>query len=114
MPNRNLNEQGLSQQSKPACAYCVDHESLQASDFLLIMKARLPQYVFNCFVASGFDREEAIVSMDTTAEGPNNSITIIENFIQKQYSGYPKYCGNFPSSLPFEFLPGNKSIIHNL
>ena len=51
--------------------------------------------------------------MDTTAEAPKNSITIIEDFIQKWYPGDPKYCGSIPSHLPFEFLPGHKIVIDN-
>ena len=35
--------------------------------------------MFNCFVASGLD---AIASMNTTTDGPENFIIIIENFIQ--------------------------------
>lgn len=56
--NRSSNEQALSQQSKSACPHCGDHDG-DSSQFLSIMKARLPQYVFDCFVASGFDSKEA-------------------------------------------------------
>ena len=53
----------------------VDCEYSPPPNFLSIMKARLLQYIciLNCFVASGFDTEEAIASMDTTTDGPENS-----------------------------------------
>ena len=44
----------------------------------LIDEAKFPGYVTKCFLASGFDSEEAIASMDVTIDGPENSLKIME------------------------------------
>ena len=44
---------------------------------LVLMKERLPGYVQKCFLASGFDTEDAIAYMDA------DSITTMETFVHK-------------------------------
>ena len=57
------------------------------------MRRKLPGYVVNCLLAAGFDSTDAISSMDVT-EGPNNSIEVIETFIDKHYRGNEEYYSN--------------------
>ncbi len=45
------------------------------------------------------------------SQGPGNSITVIEEFIEKRYPRDPEYYGFQPSAtyvLPFEFPPGHR------
>ena len=82
------------------------------------MSEKLPPYVVNCLQAAGYDVPEVIAEMDIS-DGPNNSIKVIENFIEKRYPGNPDYfcfhSSSIPSSktLPFEFPPGHRVRIHN-
>jgi len=50
-------------------------------DVMKLMQERLPSYVVNCFVSSGFDSTEAICCMNVT-DDTNNSIKEIENYIE--------------------------------
>ena len=61
------------------------------------MKEKLPSYVVNCLQAAGFDVPEVIVDMDIS-QGPGNSITVIEEFIEKRYPRDPEYYGFQPSA----------------
>ena len=71
------------------------------------MRDKLPPYVVECFMVSGFDDIDAIVEMNTS-DGPKNSITIIESYIDKRKSDLPNCMGpkHLPH-LPFEFPPGH-------
>ena len=51
-------------------------------DIVEFMKDKLPPYIARCFLAAGFDSTEVIALMDTS-ENPNNSISVIETFIEK-------------------------------
>ena len=68
------------------------------------MKEKLPGYVLKCFLATGFDSEEAIAYMDT------NSVKTMEAFIEKRFSNDPSMHSQFSVDLdlPFEFPPGHK------
>lgn len=52
------------------------------------------EYVVRCFLSAGFDTPDVIASMDTS-ENPGNSITVIESFIEKYYSGHKDF---YPTS----------------
>ena len=52
------------------------------ADVMKLMQERLPSYVVNCFVASGYDSKEAICCM-SVSDVPNNSIQEIEDFVEK-------------------------------
>ncbi len=72
------------------------------------MRDRLPSYVVECFVVSGFDDVESITEMNTN-EGPKNSIKIIESYIEKRKTAIKKCLGpNHLPNLPFEFPPGHR------
>jgi len=75
----------------------------------------LPGYVKKCFLASGFDSEEAIASMEITGDGPENSIKIMEAYIEKHYSHDSSMHSEFSVGYegPFEFPPGHKVRIYN-
>ena len=68
------------------------------------MKENLPGYVLKCFLAAGFDSEEAIAYMDT------DSVKTMETFIEKRFSHDPSMHSQFSDGLgvPFEFPPGHK------
>jgi len=74
------------------------------------MKTKLPEYVVNCLISAGYDDLEVVCSMDTS-ETEGNSISTIENFIQRKCADCAKH-NPFPSS-PFEFPPGHRIRICN-
>lgn len=79
------------------------------------MRDRLPPYVVKCFLVAGFDTPDVIASMDTS-ENPGNSITIIESFIDKYYSGHKDFyptCTVPTAQQPFIFPPGHRLRISN-
>ena len=94
-----------------------ESETKAELDVLTLMHEKLPQYVVNCLLASGFDVADVIMSMDVS-EQPGNSIETIENYINDHYAGHEDYC-NTPVSCsvtPFVFPPGHRfvcSSIHN-
>ena len=51
------------------------------ADVMKLMQERLPSYVVNCFVASGYN-SKAICCM-SVSDVPNNSIQEIEDFVEK-------------------------------
>ena len=84
-------------------------------DVISLMKATLPEYVVNCFLAAGYDVTGVITSMDIS-NNPGNSIELIENYISESYPGDPRYCNNPDSILsvkPFHFPPGHRISICN-
>ena len=87
--------------SKPPC------------EMSFLIKAKLHEYVVNCLISAGYEDLEvvcSIASMDTS-ETEGNSISTIENFIQRKYANCTKH-NPFPSS-PFEFPPGHRIRICN-
>lgn len=74
-------------------------------DVITLMKQRLPGYIVNCFMSSGYDEMEVISTMDTS-ERKDNSINKIKKFIQCKYANSAKH-NPFPSPA-FEFPPGHK------
>lgn len=74
-----------------------------------------PRYVVNCLLASGFDVEDVIISMDVS-DKPGNSIESIENFISEHYTGNEEYYNTHTSAhslMPFVFPPGHRLRIRN-
>lgn len=51
---------------------------------------KLPEYVVNCFLTSGFDIVDVIMSMDIS-ENPGNSMESIEKFMNEHYAVHDKY-----------------------
>lgn len=78
-------------------------------DVVKLMQERLPLYIVNCFVASGFDSTEAICCMNIS-DGTNDSIQEIESFVEKYCDTDTKYFCN-PKALcqpkSFIFPPGH-------
>ena len=77
------------------------------------MKERLPCYAVKCLLAAGYDAPDVISSMNISEE-PDNSITIIEKFIDKHFRGHEEYYSNpVLASCPFVFPPGHRIRIMN-
>ena len=74
------------------------------------MKDRLPEYIVNCLIASGYDEMQVLCDMNTS-ETPKNAIEKVESFINKKFSGKPEY--NPTLSQPFEFPPGHRARMCN-
>ena len=88
-------------------------------DLLESMKQTLPKYAVNCFIYAGYDNIPVITQM-ITAEGPQNSLDQIENFVLKHYlndkSCYPPTVTentNLSSDFKptFVFPPGHRVLI---
>lgn len=52
----------------------------QTFDVISLLKERLPDYIVQCFLASGYDEPTVIADMDVT-DNPGNSITDIETYM---------------------------------
>ena len=87
----------------------------QESDVISLMKAALPEYVVNCFLAAGYDVAEVITSMDIS-NNPGNSIELIENYVSESYPSDPRYTNNPDSSIkPYStFYLGTGSVYATL
>ena len=93
----------------------TESETNTELDVLTLMREKLPRYVVNCLLASGFDVADFIMSMDVS-EQPGNSIETIENYINDHYAGHEDYCNTPVSSCsvtPFVFPPGHRLRIRN-
>ena len=75
-----------------------------------IMRRKLPEYVVNCFVAAGFDTLEVIADMDTSGK-PGNSLQLVEDFINNEHPGDPKFTHGTTAASTFRFLPGHRQSI---
>lgn len=71
---------------------------------VLLMKAHLPPYIVNCFLASGYDTFSVISDMDTS-DNPGNSLQGMEDFINEQYPDDPLY---LHSGKVCKFPPGHR------
>ena len=47
------------------------------------MRKKLPPYIVECLIVSGFDAIDSIVEINT-GDGPENSIDLIETYIEKR------------------------------
>ena len=89
-------------------------DGCEETDFFSSMRAALPEYVVNCFLAAGYDVPEVVASMNTSEE-PGNSIDLIEKYIHDHHSEDPN-CRFYPLSdagKPFRFPPGHRIRIQN-
>ena len=73
-------------------------------DVVTLMKQRLPEYIVNCFMSSGYDEMEVISTMDISDKEHNS----IDN---RKYANRAE-CNPFPSPT-FEFPPGHRIRICN-
>ena len=93
---------------------------VQKPDLITFMKSKLPEYVVNCFLMAGYDEEMVIADMDIS-ENESNSISKIENYIEKRCKQNPAITrpdtllalNPSAKSLPFEFPPGHRIRICN-
>ena len=100
---------------EPRGEHSSDQEAEQGSSnvtcgVVTLMKQRLPEYIVNCFISSGYDEMEVISTMDTS-DKEHNSIDKIEKFIQRKYANSAAH--NPFSSPTFEFPPGHRIRICN-
>ena len=85
---------------------------VQEFDVISLLKERLPDYIVQCFLASGYDDPTVIADMDVT-DNPENSISIIETYIGSKFTDDEQYYHNRHISLPFQFPPGHRKRISN-
>lgn len=84
------------------------------TDVIEVLREHLPHYIVNCFVVTGFDNMESICDMDIS-NGPGNSITEMENYIDTRKTHLPSCLGpNDVPSFPFQFPPGHRIQITKL
>ena len=82
------------------------HLMFHRPDAKELLESKLPDYIAQSFLKCGFDEIEDIAEMDV-GEGPNNSISVMEKYIDKKR--FPECMG--PNQLddePFEFPPGHR------
>ena len=93
---------------EPMLDTCETEIHSEAPAFIEMLKAKLPAYVVNCFLVSGFDTHEVVTTMDVTNQ-PGNSIEQIEQFISenKLYQD-PKYVDEMIYHERFTFPPGHR------
>lgn len=88
--------------------HCRDTPEVNVVD---LMRKKLPPYVVNCLVTSGYDSLDVILGMDVS-ESPGNSIETVEMLVEKYHSkGGQISCGkNVLIKLPhpFVFPPGHR------
>ena len=56
----------------------------------ILMKKKLPKYIVKCLQAAGYDEMNTISNMGIS-ENPGNSISKIENYIDRKFSGNLEY-----------------------
>lgn len=85
-------------------------DNINRPDALQLLQEKLPSYVVNCFIATGFDDVESIVEMDLGGtSSARDSISVIEQYIDQRKVELPNCMGpSCSSTLPFEFPPGHK------
>ena len=95
---------------------CNQEADCKEVDVVALMRKKLPPYVVNCLVTSGYDSLEVILGMDTS-ERPRNSIETIERFVEKYHSEGGQISCGIDASIklphPFVFPPGHRIMINN-
>ncbi len=72
------------------------------------MKQKLPTYIVESLLVSGFDDVVSIAGMNLD-DGPKNTIKEIEQYIEGRKVNYPQCMSpSQPPNAPFEFPPGHK------
>lgn len=87
-------------------------DKLLTQEAITEMRAKLPEYVVNCFEAAGYDTLAIIADADVSNK-PGNSIEEIEKFISETYPNNPKFCRDIAAPSPFRFPPGHRKRICN-
>ncbi len=83
---------------------------LQSTEAISYMKQMLPDYVVQCFIASGFDTLSVISHMNISMD-PGNSIQEIEKFINDECADDPRYARGITVGNRFRFPPGHRHAI---
>ena len=81
---------------------------LHRPDVNELLKSKLPSYIVQSFLKSGYDEIDDIAEMDVSDESPKNSIKRMEEYINKKRKKFPECMGPDQSDdEPFEFSPGH-------
>ena len=95
---------------------CNQEADCKEVDVVALMRKKLPPYVVNCLVTSGYDSLEVILGMDTS-ERLGNFIETIERFVEKYHSEGGQISCGIDASIklphPFVFPPGHCIMINN-
>lgn len=83
--------------------------SSQREDTLSKMRSQLPEYVVNCLVASGFDTNTALATLDLS-DKPGSSQEGIRQYISRKYPDDAMFKSDTFSDVA-EFLPGHINLI---
>lgn len=93
---------------EPMLDTCETEIHSEAPSFIEILKTKLPEYVVNCFLISGFDTQDVVATMDVSNQ-PGNSIEQIEQFItENKLFQDPKYVDEMIYQERFIFPPGHR------
>lgn len=80
-----------------------------ADEAIRLMKKKLPTYIVNCFIATGYD------TLDVIADLTNEDITEIEAIIKNDFVGDDRFLnhatGNTSDMSQFKFQPGHRKRI---
>lgn len=88
-----------------------DHPSDElANEAIRLMKMKLPPYIVNSFIATGYD------TLDVIADLTDKDITEIEAIIKDDFVGDDRFVnhatGNASDMSLFKFQPGHRKRIH--
>ena len=62
--------------------------SLAPNTAVILMKKMLPEYIVNCFIASGYDEETVICNLDVS-DKPGNGISKVESYANRKFADSP-------------------------
>ena len=82
-------------------------EASEEAEALQLMREKLPTYVTDSFIVTGFDTLKVISEMDCSDFGE------IERYITTEYEGDSRFKPGFTVSGNFKFLPGHRKRITN-
>lgn len=91
-------------------AAMVVSDELLTTEAIAVMKAKLPQYIVNCFEAAGYDTLDVIADMDVSDQS-GNSLDEIENFINTTFPNNAYYYRDTSANGPLKFPPGHRKRI---
>ena len=98
-----VHKDGSAEENRNECLQCQQGSDKGLDEAVQLIRSKLPGYVQECMLASGFDTLYAIVSMDTDCD---KHIDQVEEFIQKNFPGNTLYCN--PHSTKCKFPPGHR------
>ena len=76
----------------------------------LALQDKLPEYVAESFMATGYDTLQVISKMDTS-DSSGNSLQEIEEFISTELIDDPRFARGITNRSVFKFLPGHRKRI---